>query len=520
MSSPRVQGDRSLLVSWAVQYQDERHTPSPVQNHYERHTPSPSPAPACGAGHAPRVRDIASDAAGAVLNTAEQLPLSSESDVAALDFPVALAAASAPSTATIFSAGRRGAMPHRQVRFELTFVTQRGEPARPVDGTRLALPSTLPFADSAQLAITNAEAAAASAAGARYVRVSLVLAEDSTAGNVGSTLQPPPLAADGPRFTEHVLSSAAALLHPDTVEVRCPSGDQYACCYVGEGLLATAGCEGTICLVDAGTGAIVRQLQGKCSDIWALGMWPAVGCLVACYDDGALECWDTRSWTATQIPSPGGTCDHGSVLPLTDGRLAVSGFESGCVYVYSPGETAAPLELFSGVRIFQLAQLPTGLLAGAGFDGRVHVWDLTSATSNPRWVLGAVSQPLYALCALSDGRLVSASCEGPSALTLWTPQATPDGFGCAPVVADSAFAFGVRALQLASGIVAVTSYDTESSAVLLMDPVTWRVLHTLPGGIGLGAAALPDGRLAVATSQAILYIYGTDSDSGPCDSSA
>lgn len=511
MGTPQAQADGSVVLSWTVDFLPGSGSRNVITGlEAAPMMPEPGASATEAAYHGTGAPSPANS------QSAELVPLTAASAApASTDIEATGIAVGATGTRLIGCATKT--LPSdEQVCFAVSFTTLTGGEVQPVDGARLALPATLPYRDAAQLSFSKAEAAAAYAAGARYVRVALATAgsrKDASEGGLRTILQPLVPAATGNSAFAHVLAATAPLPCPDTVEVRCTAGAQYACCYVGAGIVATAGAGGTISFFDVGSGIIVKQLQGRATLIQALGMWPANRCLVASHQDGVLECWDTSKWTATQIPSPGCTCSCGSILALPDGRLAVAGFDPPHVYVYSVDASVAPLALVCGPLIWQLALLPTGLLAGSGNDGRVYVWDLKSTPGKPPMIVGeAAGRPLYALCALPDGRMLSASYATPSVLKVWSPTASGDGFDSAQIASDCTFPYAARALQLGSGLVALTaSTNIGGASVVIMDPRTPKVVRTLPGGTGWGAAALPDGRLAVATTKQVLYIYGADS---------
>ena len=106
-----------------------------------------------------------------------------------------------------------------------------------------------------------------------------------------------------------------------------------------------------------------------------------------------------------------------AVLP--NDVLASAGFDQSVILWNTTSGRARAVIRWHGGAVNALAALPDGRLASAGEDGRVALWPADSPGPEPEQVLAGHQGPIAALAASPDGRLASASWDGTA--RIWDP---------------------------------------------------------------------------------------------------
>ena len=212
----------------------------------------------------------------------------------------------------------------------------------------------------AVFAVSHAGAAlAATGSRDRSVRVfDLVhLRAGSTSGAIG---------ADASSSGEAVPCVSMLRGHKDSVTALAPLPD---------GMLASASSDSTVRVWDIAAGVSLLVLAGHARAVLALAPLPARCLLASAGEDGTVRVWALEHAAASAIsgagvgssgPSLGGSCVG---ILLSSGDSGAAG--SGTVSLNAPA-SATPSSARS---IWALAATPSGLIAAAGDDGVIRLWD-------------------------------------------------------------------------------------------------------------------------------------------------
>lgn len=195
-----------------------------------------------------------------------------------------------------------------------------------------------------------------------------------------------------------------------------------------------------------------------------------------------------------------GSSDHTtSLAPAASGRVAVGGNEGDIALVDIVGNEADTTWAKAGVHrdhVFALAALDDGRIVSGGVDRLVRV---SSTTGDAPAVLSGHTGWPYAFVTLPDGRFASTANDG--TVQIWDPSRI-DGSSTRPSTQS------IRNLHLLSdGRVLIGDNDNDSNFLLwdLDSGDEPRVLRSAERQQPvLGAALMPDGRLAVAISTKVM----------------
>ncbi|PZW41874.1 WD-40 repeat-containing protein [Humitalea rosea] len=108
-------------------------------------------------------------------------------------------------------------------------------------------------------------------------------------------------------------------------------------------------------------------------------------------------------------------------LATAPGLLASAGFDSAVILWDPAAGTARRVLRWHAGGVNALAMLADGRLASAGADGRIALWHPEDPGPDPAQVLGGHTAPVAGLAAAPDGRLASAGWDG--AVRIWGPDA-------------------------------------------------------------------------------------------------
>ena len=181
-----------------------------------------------------------------------------------------------------------------------------------------------------------------------------------------------------------------------------------------DGLVAVAGQNGLVSLVDPQSGECVAELSGHPSAVRCLAVSPDGATLVSADDGGTLRFWNLSSRVCERKRNIPGRVS--ALLFLDDNRLVV-GTESPIVWIWplDEAEPTIPLEQHTGP-ISGLAPLGDGRFASSSWDGTVVIWD----GDRPQAFDGPGSQTSGTINALVDlGESLVASSAYDETLRLW-----------------------------------------------------------------------------------------------------
>jgi len=185
----------------------------------------------------------------------------------------------------------------------------------------------------------------------------------------------------------------------------------------GSGLLATAGADGVIRLVDPATGQIETELRGHTDSVTRVVASSDGALLVSGGRDQRVIVWDVTSQTPRYGLQPHTSAVTALALSA-DGQLLGSGSQDGSIVLHSvgTGEELARLENYGGpVRDIAFSPDRTRL-AAASEDGTIWLWGL-AGEPYVSVLVGHVG-PATALTFSPDGsRILSAGWDG--TLRLW-----------------------------------------------------------------------------------------------------
>ncbi|MDH3300471.1 MAG: hypothetical protein OES24_08185 [Acidimicrobiia bacterium] len=149
------------------------------------------------------------------------------------------------------------------------------------------------------------------------------------------------------------------------------------------------------------------------------------GMLVSAGSEGTIRIWDPATGVEDErSPVSVGHSDAVTALVvLADGRVA-SGDSNGAIRIWDPGRPVGAPAVLDGHldAITGLVELPDGRLASGSADGTVRVWDRGLPTRNPT-VLDQHTGAVKALAVLPDGRLASGSSD--TTVRIWDVGSGP-----------------------------------------------------------------------------------------------
>ena len=238
-------------------------------------------------------------------------------------------------------------------------------------------------------------------------------------------------------------------------------------------LLASGSGDGTARLWDASSGRLLATLQGHTSGVWGVALAADGRLLASGSGDGTARLWEASFALRNRgEPYAERSSDSGDspAAPPSGGRLLAT----------LQGHTS----VVRGAALSADGQL----LASAGFDGAVRLWE--ASTGRPLATLLGQTDGVRAVALAADGQvLASGSLDG--AVRLWEALRT------GRVLATLQGHIGtVRGVALAADAQLLAS-SGEDGAVRLWEASTGRLLATLQGHTGgvWGVALSADGRL-------------------------
>jgi WD40 repeat protein len=280
------------------------------------------------------------------------------------------------------------------------------------------------------------------------------------------------------------------------------------------GRLATGGEDGVITVWDPVTWTQLQTMGGYLDAVWALVQIPESGILVSAHINGKVYFWQVKrgeqvdDWAVFPM---GDSCAN--MVPLPDGLLAVSGSHMGpgmiSVYDARRFEEGLLIKTPPSEVEFQMAALPTGLLASPGSDSLIRV--VNARTGEVTQLLEGHVGAVHAAVCLPDGTLISAGAE----LRAWKPNAE-GSYACTQAATPPQPAW--RAALFPDGRHLAMSTATEPWSVMIARTADLAVACTIPvpgapsessdsEGYGHGLTVLPDGRVVFANEQSTVHIW-------------
>ena len=191
--------------------------------------------------------------------------------------------------------------------------------------------------------------------------------------------------------------------------------------------LATVGFDDRLRIHDAGTGRVTRELTCSCRDMRAVAWSPDDARLVAGGRDGKLRVWNTATGELEQEQSAHKQRIR-TVVFSPDGKHIASSGEDRVVRVWKldGGDQGFVLPDRSA-KVLAIAFVSPDVLATAGTDNLVRLWDLASRTEIAK-LAGHVGS-VAALIA-RDGMLVSGSFD--TTVRVWTSERSVTKLGRRP----------------------------------------------------------------------------------------
>jgi WD40 repeat protein/serine/threonine protein kinase len=168
--------------------------------------------------------------------------------------------------------------------------------------------------------------------------------------------------------------------HDDRRTITAHTGDVHFVAFSPDsGLLATAGQDRTVCLVDAATGEVRAVLRGHGDEVNWASFSPDGKLLATASDDQTVRLWDvayTQGKAVLRGHDRAVVCAEFS----PDGHLLATGGEDKCVKIWDVATQTVRLTLDTqGLRIETLAFAPDGQTLAVGDKNKtITLWDVAS----------------------------------------------------------------------------------------------------------------------------------------------
>ncbi|QDU21855.1 protein kinase domain-containing protein [Urbifossiella limnaea] len=176
---------------------------------------------------------------------------------------------------------------------------------------------------------------------------------------------------------------------------------------------AFGGAEEAVRTHDPVTGAAVRS-DMHAGQVWAVDTSPDGSRVVSAGADGTVRGWDAATGRQHWAVARTGSAVAAAFAP--DGRTVAAHWRGGALAVLDAATGAEVKQITTG-NFHQIAfSADGGLLAGAGVDGEVRVWEV--ATGRVRRAVRVDAAPAFAPAFSPDGRLLAAG-SGGSRIHLW-----------------------------------------------------------------------------------------------------
>ena len=228
-------------------------------------------------------------------------------------------------------------------------------------------------------------------------------------------------------------------------------------------LLASGSQDKTVCIWDARSWTLVRQLEAHGQDVNSLAFSPDSKIIASASNDGTIKLWDAH--TGDQLKILGSQLDKVYFVAFSpDGKTLASAGEDTLIRLWDV-QSGAVLKTLKGHTdlIWSVAFSPDGLrLASASKDTTIKLWDI-HVDRVPRTLPGH-NQSVVAVTFSSDGKILATGGMD-NRITLWNPQSGKElGTLAGHTEYITSIAFSPDGRKLASA--------SEDASVRLWDPQT------------------------------------------------